>query len=397
MSSLSNMPRFVSMTHYRNLHGYSNIIWIFLLLNSQVLLAENTEKKSAQLDSVRHRIEDIKANMGKARLETNTLQAELKKNETSVGSITLNLREIEKQLKQRNEHLKYLNSKKIFHENKLSEQKKALTQQIRAAYMMGKNDYMKLLLNQEDPAKVARILAYYDYHNRARGQQIKSVTDEIEAITQLENNINRENNALLILKQKQLVKNKEVNKSREEREKILSKLLKEIEKQGLELEGLQQQEKEIKSLLEKLSEDRGGMAVFEDIPPFKNLKGKLDWPVKGKLFTRFGSRKQGGQLKWQGVVIDAKSGLDVHAISGGQIVFADWFRNLGLLIIIDHGDGYMSLYGYNQSLLKKTGDWILPGEVIALTGDSGGQLRSGVYFEIRDNGTPVNPSKWCKN
>ncbi len=96
-------------------------------------------------------------------------------------------------------------------------------------------------------------------------------------------------------------------------------------------------------------------------------------------------------------MIDAETGVEVHAVSGGQVVFSDWFRNLGLLIIIDHGDGYMSLYGYNQSLLKKTGDWILPGEIIALAGDSGGQIRSGVYFEIRNNGAPVNPAKWCRN
>ncbi len=175
-----------------------------------------------------------------------------------------------------------------------------------------------------------------------------------------------------------------------------------LEEQGLELQALQQQEQETKILLEKLSEKQarenlGITAVFEDIPPFSSLKGKLDWPVEGKLVTRFGSYKRGEKLKWHGVIIDAKIGVEVQAVSGGQVVFADWFRNLGLLIIIDHGDSYMSLYGYNQSLLKNTGDWVLPGEVIALAGDSGGQLRSGVYFEIRNNGSPVNPAKWCRN
>jgi septal ring factor EnvC (AmiA/AmiB activator) len=268
--------------------------------------------------------------------------------------------------------------------------------------MLGKNDYMKLLLNQEDPARVGRALAYYDYHNQSRARQINTVNTEIEAIIQLENNIKRENDALLKLKENQLAKNREIAQSRSERENILAKLLNELEKQGLELEALQQQELETKNLLEKLTEeqareDHGRVAFFADIPPFNSLKGKLDWPIKGKLLTRFGSRKQGGKLKWQGVIINAETGVDVKAVSGGQVVFADWFRNLGLLIIIDHGDGYMSLYGYNQSLLKKIGDWVLPGEIIALAGDSGGQLRSGVYFEIRNNGSPVNPAKWCRN
>ncbi len=395
---------FSLFTHHSYLQRCSGLILVFLLifLASQKLYAEDLEEKSAQLDSVRNRIEDVKTNIAKARLKTNTLQAELKKNETSAGNIALNIREIEKQLRQRGKRLEVLNKKKIFHEKALAKQKNALAQQIRSAYMVGKNDYIKLLLNQEDPTRVGRVLTYYDYHNQARVRQINSVKSEIEAITQLENNINRENDALRKLKQNQLAKNREIGESRKERELILSNLLDELEKQGLELQGLQQQEQETKSLVEKLSEgqareNQGSVAIFEDIPPFNSLKGKLDWPVEGKLFTRFGSRKQGGKLKWQGVVIDAETGVEVHAVSGGQVVFSDWFRNLGLLIIIDHGDGYMSLYGYNQSLLKKTGDWILPGEIIALAGDSGGQLRSGVYFEIRNNGAPVNPAKWCRN
>jgi len=391
--------RFLLCTHYSYLHECSGLILIFLLifLANQTLYAEGLKEKSAQLDSVRNRIEDVRTNMAKARLRTNTLQGELKKNEISAGNIALNIREIEKQLRQRSKRMKVLNNKKIFHEKALAKQKNALAQQIRSAYMVGKNDYIKLLLNQEDPTRIGRVLAYYDYHNQARVRQINSVKSEIETITQLENNINRENDALLKLKQNLLAKNREVGESRKERERILSKLLNELEKQGLELQGLQQQEQETTSLVEKLSENQGSVAIFEDIPPFNSLKGQLDWPVKGKLFTRFGNYKQGGKLKWQGVVIDTETGVEVHAVSSGQVVFSDWFRNLGLLIIIDHGDGYMSLYGYNQSLLKKTGDWILPGEIIALAGDSGGQLSSGVYFEIRNNGAPVNPAKWCRN
>ena len=375
---------------------------VFACLTSLPLYAEDFEEKSAQLDTVRTQIEDVKTSMEKARHETDTLQTELKKNETYAGSIALNIREIEKQLQQRNTRQNKLTYKKSLHEEALADQKQALSQQIRSAYMVGKNDYMKLLLNQEDPARVGRALAYYDYHNQARARQINTVNTEIEAIIQLENNIKRENDALLKLKENQLAKNREIAQSRSERENILAKLLNELEKQGLELQALQQQEQETKNLLEKLTkeqtrEDHGSVAFFADIPPFNSLKGKLDWPIKGKLLSRFGSRKQGGKLKWQGVVINAEIGVDVQAISGGQVVFADWFRNLGLLIIIDHGDGYMSLYGYNQSLLKKTGDWVLPGEIIALAGDSGGQLRSGVYFEIRNNGSPVNPAKWCRN
>jgi len=402
MIATSTSPGLSLCNFYIYLQRCLRLAPVFICFTSLPLYAEDFEEKSAQLDTVRTQIEDVKTSMEKARLETDTLQTELKKNETYAGSIALNIREIEKQLQQRSKRQNKLTYRKSLHEKALTKQKQALSQQIRSAYMVGKNDYMKLLLNQEDPSRVGRALAYYDYHNQARAQQINTVNTEIEAIIQLENNIKRENDALLKLKENQVAKNREIAQSRRERENILAKLLNELEEQGLELQALQQQEQETKNLLEKLTEeqareDHGSVAFFEDIPPFNSLKGKLDWPIKGKLLTRFGSRKQGGKLKWQGVILNAEIGVDVQAVSGGQVVFADWFRNLGLLIIIDHGDGYMSLYGYNQSLLKKTGDWVLPGEVISLAGDSGGQLRSGVYFEIRNNGNPVNPAKWCRN
>ena len=136
--------------------------------------------------------------------------------------------------------------------------------------------------------------------------------------------------------------------------------------------------------------------MFEDMPPFNSLKGRLTWPVRGKLLKRYGAKKKGGDLKWQGVLIDAEAGTNVVSISTGKIVFADWFRNLGLLIIIDHGDGFMSLYGHNQNLLKNTGDWVLAGETIATVGDSGGQRDTALYFEIRKGAEPLNPSLWCK-
>ena len=166
--------------------------------------------------------------------------------------------------------------------------------------------------------------------------------------------------------------------------------------QGAQLHSLQQQEKQLTSLLNKLGQEQDAIPFFEDIPPFNSQKGKLKWPVTGKLLNRFGGKRKGGNLKWQGVKIDAEPGTEVHAISTGKVVFADWFRNMGLLLILDHGEGYMSLYGYNQSLLKKPGDWVVEDEVIAYAGDSGGQTDPSVYFEIRHRGKPLNPVLWCK-
>ena len=144
-----------------------------------------------------------------------------------------------------------------------------------------------------------------------------------------------------------------------------------------------------------MKEDESVVRNFEEITPFNQLRGKLNWPVKGDLKNRFGSLRKGGKLRWQGVRIAADSGNDVEAVSPGRVIFADWFRNMGLLIIIDHGNGFMSLYGHNERLLKKAGDWVSAREVIAKVGDTGGQQEPNLYFEIRRGGNPVNPALWC--
>ena len=122
----------------------------------------------------------------------------------------------------------------------------------------------------------------------------------------------------------------------------------------------------------------------------------MPWPIEGEILHHFGTTKKNNGLKWDGVLIKANQGSDVKAISNGKVVYSDWFRNLGLLVILEHGDGYMSLYGHNEALLKNQGDWVLTGETIATVGDSGGQIQPGLYFEIRKKGIPVNPVKWCR-
>ena len=368
---------------------------VCMLLASQSVWSAELANQFEQLDTVNGKIKNVAALMTRVRVETEALQAELRKNEKMAGNIAFIIREIEKKSALKISRLQSLSEQKLGHEQKLAAHKQALIRQIRAAYVMGKHDYVKLFLNQEDPGRIGLALAYHNYYSWQQTQRVKAFKDDIEAITVLENNIKRENAELLALKQKQLAKKNEITESRATRKAILVKLQDKLKRQDRSLQSLQQQEQEIKALLAKLRQ-RGGVGGYDDTRPFSKLKGKLEWPVRGRLLAHYGSAKRGANLKWQGVVLDAKAGIDVHAISGGKVIFADWFRNLGLLIIVDHGDDYMSLYGYNESLLKKNGDLILPGEVIATAGDSGGQLHPGVYFEIRDRGIPVDPAQWCK-
>ncbi|MCG8324444.1 MAG: peptidoglycan DD-metalloendopeptidase family protein, partial [Thiotrichales bacterium] len=280
----------------------------------------------------------------------------------------------------------------------LQQKQALLAGQIRSAYMSGRSDYLKLLLNQEDPKHIGRVLAYYDYHNRQRTHGIHNTLHRIAEITSLEKTIQDENAALISLKTEQESQLADLHSSRTMRQSIIDKLDQFLDEQGLELKRLQVQETELKKLLANIGESGdGSIGFFEDIAPFGTLRGALEWPIRGRILHHFGSPKKGANLNWQGILISAPEGTEVKAVSTGKVIFADWFKNLGLLLIIEHGDGYMSLYGHNQSLNKRQGDWVLPGEPVATVGDTGGQSLAGLYFEIRHRGKPLNPVQWCKN
>ena len=301
------------------------------------------------------------------------MQKELKENEIAAADALLILGDIEQQIKTGGNHLLDLGKKKDIYQDSLAREREHLVYQIRSAYKIGRNDYLKLLFNQEDPALVGRVLTYYDYQNRTRVNRMNEIARQLAALDQIEQTIRHEAETLQQLKNRQTEIIDQFNTSRTSRKEIIERLHFYIEEQGLQLSLLQENERELERLLLQLRDEKTDtIEIYEDIPPFNSLKGKLKWPVPGPITKRFGSTKKGGKLRWQGVIVSTDTGTDVHAVGSGKVVFADWFRNLGLLIILDHGDGYMSLYGHNQSLAKNTGDWVLAEEMIASVGDSGG-------------------------
>lgn len=357
----------------------------------------SSKQKSEELESVRSRIRDLQSGIQAAQDESDRLQKDIQSNERDAVNVRERLNEIEKEINNRVSSLAGLNVDKAKREKSLEGERQLLAQQIRAAYKTGRNDYLKLLLNQEDPDLVGRMLVYYDYYNRARSNRIEKITESLQQINLIKGKIQTEKDKLDGLRDEQLKKLEEFTRSRASRKENIARLQSYISDQGKQLQVLKRNEQELEALVEQLQRGENIVRNFEEIPPFNGLRGKLKWPVRGKIGAHYGSSRKGGKLKWQGVLINAKSGADVHAISAGKVIFADWFRNLGLLIIIDHGDGYMSLYGHNESLLKKVGDWVLADESIARVGDTGGQDRPNLYFEIRSGGEPVNPALWCKS
>jgi len=377
------------------------ITCLILLVSSFASYAAATDDpnatKALELENLRTRIKDVETRIKSAQDETEKLQKQLRTNELTTAETLIYLYDIKLGISNKNAELEELTFEQAELEAALRQEKEKLTHQIRSAYQIGRNDYIKLILNQEDPALVGRALAYYDYHNRARSERIEQVNTTLTNLDQIQTSIREEAAKLEALKSEHQTKLSNFHQYRASRRDIITRLHKFIAEQGVELQILQENERELGALFQDLKQEKAATIImYEAMPPFNTLKGKLTWPVKGKLLKKYGANKKGGNLKWQGVLIDAETGTSVNAISTGKIVFADWFRNLGLLIIIDHGDGFMSLYGHNQNLLKNTGDWVLAGEKIATVGDSGGQSDTALYFEIRKGAEPLNPAKWCK-
>ena len=319
------------------------------------------------------------------------LEREIGKNSRRLQKLESSIRSTKKERDKLQQELKTLNKS-------LQAQKLVLADQVRAAYSMGNQQNLKMLLNQQDPAVAGRTQQYFSYLNKAREVQITHFLETIEKSEQtreqLASTLSRQNDLL----REQREKKRKRQKQRMQRKQLLAELSEKIKNQESTLSSLESSRSRIENLLKSLGE------LLADIPtspseqkPFTAQKGKLPWPIQGAFLGHFGQPKNYGDLKWNGVLIKADYGTPVRVISHGRVAFSDWLQGFGFITIIDHGDGYMSLYGHSESLFKQAGDWVQAGEVIATAGDSGGQQQSGVYFEIRSRGKPVDPERWCSS
>jgi len=351
--------------------------------------------KDSKLEEVRARIRDVQSGIKAARDEAEALQEELQRAESAAAKLRAELDAIELDANSRQKRLAELRQQAGERQAALAGESSQLGRQVRIAYMTGRDDYLKLLLNQEDPALIGRMLAYHDFFNRARLRKIHALGQAMDDMARVQVEIQDESARVDSLRQQQLAQLGELDRYRQSRLEIVNRIRGQISDQDRDLQRLQKNERELSGLLERIHEKQSVVAEFEGTTPFSKLRGKLSWPVPGQVVTPFGAERKGGRLRAQGVTIAADAGLDVHAVSDGRVVFADWFRNMGLLLIVEHGGGYMSLYGHNEALLKKAGDLVAAGEVISRVGDTGGAEEAGLYFEIRHDGAPQDPVLWC--
>lgn len=349
--------------------------------------------KEQELEEVRERISALKQSMDRSAGSRDRITTELQDAEVEMSEKRIRLKELERERDYSTKRKQELDAQIVKREAELSHETEALAEQVRAAHMSGGQERVKLLLNQRDPATLGRLLRYYEYFNEFRSSNIQVVTGHIDELSVLRSKVAAEEARLAGLARERYDELTQLNVAQERRQELLVSLRERMADEEQEIEMLAAQEKDLARLIDELT------SILSDYPirsesPFSEHKGRLTWPVAGTLIHDFGQPRVSDRLKWNGVVLAAQRGREVRAIYHGRVVFSDWLSGLGLLVIVDHGEGYMTLYGYNETTLKSTGDWVAPGDVIATVGDSGGQSRASLYFELRRGKQPLNPRHW---
>lgn len=352
-----------------------------------------TKIKEQELEEVRARINDLKESMDRSASSRDRITGELQSAEVQMSEKRLRLKELERERDYSTRRKQELDAEVEKREAELEVESGALAEQVRAAHMSGGQERIKLLLNQRDPATLGRLLQYYQYFNDYRADNIRTVSQHIDELSVLRSQVAAEEARLSALASERYDELSQLNSAQEKRQELLASLQQRMASEEREIEQLAAQEKDLARLIDELT------SILSDYPirsesPFSEHKGKLTWPVAGTLIHDFGQPRVSDQVKWNGVVLAAPRGREVRAIYHGRVVFSDWLSGLGLLVIVDHGEGYMTLYGYNETTLKTAGDWVAPGDVIATVGDSGGQSRASLYFELRRGTQPLNPRQW---
>ncbi len=381
---------------------HTALLVLALLLTGSIaapaLAAKDTEvrAKAAQLDKLRKRIGVLKDELEDVRGTRDARQAALERTDKAISGLIAELRITRTRVSDAEQQLAVLEQEQQAERSKLAAMRAQLKQEVRASYMAGRQERVKLLLNQEDPAAVARMLVYQGYFTRARTERIQDFRETLARLGEREQVLLERRASLEALYREQQAQSDSLTGEQARQHQLLVEIEKQLGDKTDELKSLQQDEQRLGKLVEKLRRALLDVPLGELDKPLKSLKGKLSWPVTGRVTRNYGEKLGVGDARSRGLTIATRADTDVHAIAKGRIAFADWLRGFGLLMIIEHGDGYMSLYGRNNSLYKGVGEWVERGEVIAAAGNSGGQRNSALYLELRRNGRPVDPRSWFR-
>ncbi|WP_163934022.1 murein hydrolase activator EnvC [Paraferrimonas sp. SM1919] len=353
--------------------------------------SDNADLKQRQLEleQIKLQIAKQQASISNRRQQHKKLLALLKKDEKAVARVAKKLSQSKDELTQIKKAIEVTRKEILQLEDQMSIQQQQLISSIRSAYKIGSHSFLQLLLEQQQVSQAERFSVYYQALSQARSEAIDKLQETENTLYQRQQQQSIQQAKLQNLVAANLEQSQQLKLQKSQREKTLKQLQSNISSSTL---GLEQLEVEQASLQKLITDSLQRPTHFSGLA---KSAGKLSWPVSGNHTNSFGS-KRSAQVKWKGINISAKEGTPVKVIADGVIIFSDWMNNFGMMTVVDHGEGYMSLYAHAQALLGQTGARVKKGDTIALVGNSGGKSKAGLYFELRHKGQAVNPSKYCK-
>jgi septal ring factor EnvC (AmiA/AmiB activator) len=352
----------------------------------------------AELKALRERIEQVSREVGRDALERDRLAQELRGAELAVSSARHGLETVAQQASERAARRTALAAERAQAAATLERERAALASQLRLAYRNGPHETLQLLLAGGNPGEGNRLLGWYGYFARARAAQLQRIDAGVQRLAALDADLVVQEEALAQLRQSREKQLGALEQGRDRRQGALHSLQAAAQTRAAQLERLRSQQASLERLLRELARAARPAAPAgtpDSATAFGRLRGQLAWPVSGRVAARFGEQRATG-VNWEGVVVDAQRGTAVRAVAAGRVLYADWLPGLGLLTIVDHGEGYLSLYGYNEQLRHAAGDAVAAGDVLASVGDSGGRAEPQLYFELRRGGKPLDPAPWFR-
>lgn len=387
-----------------------------------VILADERSNTVRQIEMAKIEVSQLEKALATLKGKQTSLLKELRKTETDIANLQKEITKLKTELTNTEHKITWLKEEQQKTEQLKQQQETVFASQAKATYESGRQEYLKLLLNQQQPDKLSRTLVYYDYLSQARLIQLTEFKETVKQLADIEAEMNHYQQQLNDQQQKLQQQAKQLADTRQKRLQVLATINKQIKQKNDQIIEREKDQIALSKVLRTidatlaqqasiraLNNQNGTTTNPHSLPTqqviassatfngnFKQAQGKLSWPVSGKLIANYGSaRGDDTRSKWDGVIIAAPTGTPVKAVHSGTIVYSDWLRGVGWLIIIDHGQGYYSLYGHNQTLLKKVGNTIKAGDTIATVGNSGGSQSAALYFSIRQHGQAVNPALWC--
>lgn len=374
------------------------LLIVALLFTSPALTQDYSEDDKATTEAEIAAVKEELAERLKAIEERssklNSTERQLRDLEIKTAEIAGSLRQTQTELKQTNEEIANSEQRRKELQQQQKQQMTLLEDQLVSAYMNGNHDFLKMLLNQQNPGQFERMLSYYQYFNAARVEEIEAIRRTQEEIAALTEELKQQQSQLASLQQQQQEQRAQLEQQQHRQEDKLAELQRQQREDRSRVNQLEQSREQLEQVLSAIET---ALAQQKDVRlvGLQAVKSQLRWPTEGEVKRLFGKRRE-GPVDWKGILIEGNNGQPVRSIADGRVVYADWLRGFGLVIVVDHGKSYMSLYGHNQTITKAVGDKVRKDEEIALMGQSGSRTSPALYFEIRHQGRPQNPSQWIQ-